>query len=108
MAIEVKIYRLLSGEELIGYLKKEMEDHIILGKPHVMVIQQHPESGKSILMFAPWMVSTMSEGDAKVYRSAISAEPVKSPEPIVNGFIQQTSSIQQPTTQEKSLILGAR
>lgn len=106
--MEVVILKIFSGEELIGYLNKEMTDHIILGKPHVMVIQPRQEDGKPVLMFAPWMISTMSEGEAKIYRSAIAAEPVKVPEPIAKGFMQQTSSIQQPTAQEKSLILGAR
>jgi hypothetical protein len=105
--MDVKIYRLLSGEEVIGYVEKEMTGYVILGKPHVMVLQQNQE-GKPVLMFAPLMICTMSEGSAKLYFSAISAEPVKVPEPIEKGFRNQTSLIQQVTPQDKSLILGAK
>lgn len=104
--MDVKVYRLLSGEEIIGYIKREMEDHVVLAKPHAMVLQQHPETGKPVLMFAPIMISTMSEGEAKIYRTAIAIEPVKVPDQIEKGFMNQTSLIQQPTAEEKSSILS--
>lgn len=104
---DVKIYRLLSGEEVIGYVEKEMDGYVILGKPHAMVLQAN-EQGKPVLMFAPIMISTMTEGNAKLYFSAVAFEPVKVPDPIEKGFRNQTSLIQQPTPQDKSLILGSR
>lgn len=106
---EIKIYKLLSGEELIGYYdgKGTTEDYVTLDKVHVLAPQQTPD-GKIVLMFAPWLISAMGEGKVKIYWTSISGEPHKVPDQLATGFRNQTSMIQQPTAQEKSAILVGR
>ena len=107
MSRTVKAYKLNTGEELIGYFESATQDYIVLDKPHVIVPQQR-EDGKFMIVFAPWLLTVMGEGKAKLYWHAIQGEPVDLPKPFEDGFVKQTSPIVQATPQEKSLILTGR
>ena len=106
---EIRIYKLLSGEEIIGYFKSATDRYVLLSKAHVIVPQQN-EQGKIVILFAPWLIASIGgyDGDTELYWNAISGRQVKIPEQMERAFMEQTSGIKQPTAQEKSLILSGR
>jgi len=47
----VKIVRLVSGEDIIGYVEED-NDTVLLGSPMTVLFKRIPSSGKSIMMMS--------------------------------------------------------
>lgn len=58
----VKIVRLVSGEDIIGYVEEE-NDSVLLGSPMTVFFKRLPSSGKSIMMMSYWLPHEIVEED---------------------------------------------
>ena len=58
----VKIVRLVSGEDIIGYVEED-NDTVLLGSPMTVLFKRIPSSGKSIMMMSYWLPHEIVEED---------------------------------------------
>lgn len=58
---DVKIVRLVSGEDVIAYFEED-EDYVLLGSP-MCVFFKRLQSGKSMMMMSPWIPMEIVEDD---------------------------------------------
>ena len=91
MAIEVKVLKMISGEEVIARIKSE-NNLMILNKP--MLLTQMPDpagSGRMGLGFVPWILSAVEE-DVVVSVDHIITQLSVKPE-IEKMYLSQTSGL---------------
>jgi len=94
---EVLAVKTRSAEEVIGTIVKEEEDHYILSKPRVLVMQQ-AQDGSVALGMLPFMASAnnpefTTESDVQLQKSDIMATVVSIPQPLIDAYLQQVSGI---------------
>lgn len=95
--MEVKVVKLVSGEEVIGKLEEQGDDFIVLGNARSLMMQQGPD-GQVGLGMVPFMPSadnpkTDSESDVKIYSQFIMAEPTAVPSALEEAYLRSTSKI---------------
>ena len=91
MAIEVKVLKMISGEEILARTKSE-NNLMILNKP--MLLTQMPDpagSGRMGLGFVPWILSAVEE-DVVVSVDHIIAQLPAKPE-VEKMYLSQTSGL---------------
>ena len=97
----VKVIKLLSGEEIITRIISKDEDkhihladdgHTILDRPRVIVAQPQQDGSLGIGLI-PY-VAVDPEGTFKIKNSAIVGEAEKVREDLEKGYLQQTSGLQ--------------
>lgn len=95
MSREIKLYKLVTGEEIIGGLQSyewEKSDSVTLSKVRVMLMQPMGQGQMSIAMI-PWMVGA-PDSDIVIYKRNIAGEPHGSlPTQLVNGYLSNTSGL---------------
>ncbi len=94
---DVIAVKTISAEEIIAQVVEDNEDHYILGKARVLVMQQAAD-GSVALGMLPFMASAnnpeyTTESDVKLHKKDIISEVVEVPEPMVKGYLQQVSGI---------------
>ena len=95
--MEVRVLKLVSGEEVIGKVEKNEDDFIVLGNARSLMMQQTGD-GQVGLGMVPFMPSadnpaTDSESDVKIYKQFIMAEPIAVPSPLEDAYLRSTSKI---------------
>ncbi len=86
----VKIFKLVTGEEVIANEESSGCDHIALGKPrvlHLVSTEQGQQAG-----LAPWII-TAPDASIKIRPDAVIGE-LSCPADVEKAYMQQTSSIQ--------------
>ena len=91
MAIEVKVLKMISGEEVIARIKSE-NNLMILNKPMLLTQVSDPAgSGRMGLGFVPWILSAVEE-DVVVSVDHIITQLSVKPE-IEKMYLSQTSGL---------------
>lgn len=90
MSKEIKAFKLISGEEVLGKVIGEGSDHVVLEDALALHAQPGPQGMQIGLI--PFMMSNTTAREIQFERSAIvcSTEPSKE---LQDGYLQQTSSI---------------
>lgn len=92
MSQEIRLYKLTTGEEIIGRLVSEDEDTVVLGKLRILAVHQ-AAPGQMGVALIPWMVG-IPENDVKIYKKEIVGESNESlPKQLEDNYIQNTSSL---------------
>lgn len=101
---EIKILKLITGEDIICKLVDENENYIKVIRP--MGISPSP-TGTGLAIF-PWSVASLRPKDDEIFdiskNSVIMMHDAL--EEIATSYKNQTSKLYTPTVEEKSLILG--
>ena len=95
--MEVKVVKLVSGEEVIGKLEDTGDDYIVIANARSLMMQQGPD-GQVGLGMVPFMPSadnpaTDSESNVKIYSQFIMAEPTTVPSALEDAYLRSTSKI---------------
>jgi hypothetical protein len=96
--MNILVFKLTSGEEVIGSLVEDLDDDVIIGKARVLVMQQTHDGGIGLGMI-PFMPSandpsTGMEKDVKIKKCFVMAEPVEVPKSLEDAYLKTTSNIQ--------------
>lgn len=89
--IDVRVIKLISGEEVIGRFVSEDDTQLVLERTLSMILQ-HDQHGNMGMITAPFL---MSAGDRaiKVNKATIVGTPVVIDEGLVKDYLQKTSPI---------------
>jgi len=95
---EVLAVKTITNEEVIATIVEDNEDHYILEKPRVLVMQQASNMDVSLGLL-PFMASSTSpdggtEYNVKLNKKDIMAEPVIVPEALVKAYLKSVSIIE--------------
>lgn len=94
---EVIAVKTVSNEEVVAKLSSEQDDHFVLEKARVLVMQQMQDGSVSLGML-PFMASAnnpefTTESDVKLYKKDIMGEVLSVPEALEKAYLQQVSGI---------------
>ena len=93
MATEVRIVRLITGEELIGTVLADTESGVILQYPLALAMQQDQQTGQARLIFAPFMPYSNAGEEITIPRASLLLEPIAPSPQIANDYGQVTAQI---------------
>ncbi len=91
MAQQIVVFKLISGEEVIGRMGEKKDDRIFLEKPRAVAVTQGQQPGQMGIALVPFLASN-PDGDIAILETHIMATAVPTPE-LENGYIQQTTGI---------------
>jgi di/tripeptidase len=91
MSQDILSFKLISGEEVIGYVVSDVSDVLTLCKVRfIQMVQTAPQTiGLNI---SPYMVSNI-DGDIGFYRTAITTVPVTPSADVEKPYVEQTTTI---------------
>ena len=89
---DVKLVKLVSGEEVMFKIKDETPSFYVAAKPIAMhvVPQGNEQYGLQLFPFSP----SNPEGDQTIFKSLIVAESVEVPDGLIKAYIQRTTGIE--------------
>lgn len=100
--LEYAVIKLISGEEVIGKVEEDNETTIVIRNPRTLVVQQTPQGPSAGL--APVMQLADPDAPMPIMKSAIvTIMPIMAE--VKDDYVRATSSVIQPATAEKSLII---
>lgn len=89
---QIKLYKLATGEEIVGRFVEEEDEFVVLSKIRVMIMQPVGNVQVQIGM-VPWTVGS-PDGNIKVYRTTIVGEPISTlPKQLEDGYLANTSGL---------------
>ena len=91
MGDEIKVFKIATGEEVIARVTSEGLDHYVLSKPRVVAIAPGPGGQMSVTLIP--LFASNQDGDAKLLKNGVVAEPDSINKELENGYIQQTTGI---------------
>lgn len=100
---EIKLFKLVTSEEIVTTVIKEENDYFVLEKPRLCAMQQEQDKEGNIvgnyLVLMPWMMYATdpvakTERDVKLYKHTIAGEAVEVPALMEKEYQSQISSIQ--------------
>ena len=92
MADKIVIFKLISGEEVIGRMGDTTEDNrIVLSRPRAVAVTQGSAPGQMGIALVPFLASN-PDGDIAVAQDHIMATAAPTKE-LEDGYIQQTTGI---------------
>lgn len=100
---EIRLYKLFSGEEVVGEFVEETEDYLVLRRPRVM-IPTPVGPGQMSIQMAPYVI-TAADTNVRIYLRAIAGEVLNVPKDLEDGYIHQTTGVQiAPAGDRKSVV----
>ena len=91
MSIEVKSFKLITGEEVITRFKKTDDGDYIFEKPRMVMLQPR-QDGSFGMMLIPYMTSN-PDGSFPIKTSSVVIGPSIVEKELENGYMQQTTKI---------------
>lgn len=93
---DVVVYKLVTGEEIVGTLTEACKNgEVVIGRPRLLAMTPISQ-GQVGLSLLPWLASAPDE-DIVLERSAIIGKPVRVPKQLEDAYLQSTSGIQLAT-----------
>lgn len=94
---DVIVYKLNTGEEIIGTLTEDDRENseVIIGRPRQLAMTPVSQ-GQVGLSLLPWLASAPDE-DVVLRRDAIVGRPIRVPKQLEDAYLQSTSGIQLAT-----------
>lgn len=90
--IEIRLYKLANGEEIVGRFVSEDDESVVLTNIRAMAMQPVGPGQMQVAMI-PWTVGT-PDGTLKIYRKNIMGEPVDTlPKQLEDGYLQNTTGV---------------
>lgn len=89
--MDVRSFKLNTGEELIAELIKETGTGYIISRPLVVHVMRAPD-GQGALAFAQWSM-VQDEEHIELYDHGLLAKPAKLLDAVAKSYIEQISSI---------------
>tara|TARA_Y100000310_G_C20021091_1_gene507405 strand:+ start:129 stop:410 length:282 start_codon:yes stop_codon:yes gene_type:complete len=90
MAHDVKVVKLITGEEIVAKIKQD-HDSLILERPMMLTQMQDPASGKVGMAFVPWLISATDEDIVISISHVITELSVKTE--VEKMYLSQTSGL---------------
>lgn len=92
MGEEIKVFKIVTGEEIISRVTDEDESAYQLDRPRVVAIAPNPQTGQMSVTLIP-LFAVDQDGTATIYKSAVVGEPHAINEELEKGYLQQTTNI---------------
>jgi len=83
MSNDIKVFKMINGEEIIGQVFIAFGDHFEIKEPAQIVLQRDPKSGGVGVAIAPYM--PYADGNVDIYKSAIGSSCIPSKD-LVNEY----------------------
>ena len=91
--LQVALFKLITGEEVIGKIVKDEETSIVLDDIRSLIVQQSGQ-GQVGVALVPWFTG-MHEGEIKIEKVHIVGTPIsRIPKQLEDVYLEQTSKIQ--------------
>lgn len=103
--MNVKLIKLINGQELVAEILSEQNASITVKRPFV-VHMMRDQQGNPSLGFGEWSLLMESDKPATVHKHAMVADPLDVLPEIVHSYEQQVSSIILPTPPAGNILLG--
>ena len=102
MEDSLKLFKLLTSEEIVANVVRETDDYFVLDKPRLCAMQQgNDDKGNpgNYLVLLPWIMyatdpTTKTEKDIKLYKRSIAGESMGVPGIMEKEYLSVTTSIQ--------------
>lgn len=94
--MDVKIFKLLNGEELIAELDREEGGVLFLRKPLGLGMQVDHERQKQTLVFVPYMPYSSATEEVVIPASSLLMEPLTPVDSLANDYAEATGGIIAP------------
>lgn len=102
MEQEIKLFKLLTSEEIVTRVVEENDEYFILEKPRLCAMQQGKDAEGNVgnyLVLLPWIMyatdpNTKTEKDIKLYKRVIAGESVEVPIVMEKEYLSTISPIQ--------------
>lgn len=95
--MEIKIVKLLNGEELIGRITQDSEGMITISKPLGLGMQVDHARQQQKLVFVPYMPYSSAMEELILPVTSLLIEPVTPLDSIINDYCEATGTIFAPT-----------
>jgi hypothetical protein len=103
--MEIKSFKMISGEEIIGKVNAVINDVWVLESVR-LIITQAAGPNKLGVGFMPYIVSNM-EGKNNIYRHAVACEPQSIAKDLEMMYLENVSGLQLPPSgSAKSIIMS--
>lgn len=88
----IAIFKLISGDELVGRLIDEDDTHFMIEKPLAVAIMrdERGQPGKALM---PWLLLEANSQILAVYKDKLLISPVGAAKEVSDAWLQQTSGI---------------
>ena len=98
----IKLFKLVTSEEIVTRIADETDDYYLLEKPRLCTISQRQDKQGNVgnfLVLLPWMMYATDpenkiEKDVKLYKSVIAGEADGTPNAIEKEYLSVISTIQ--------------
>lgn len=95
---EVVVFKLVSGEEVVGKVTDITADAVTITKPILLVAQMMP-NGQAALNFAPFMVGAEEAGNYRFNLDRLVCGPMTPRQDISSNYLKATTGLDIPGTQ---------
>ena len=93
--MNIKVFKLISAEEVVGEVTKNEDDYLMVRKPRVLAMVP-AGNGQVGAQLMPYVISAPDD-EIKLYKAGIVGEVQHTPIGLEKGYIENTSSIQLAT-----------
>jgi hypothetical protein len=87
----IRVFKIMTGEEIISRVTEETDTTFTLNKPRVVAIAPGPNGQVSVTLIP--LFASNQDGDAGLEKAAIVAEVSEINDELEKGYIQQTTGI---------------
>lgn len=91
MEEDIKVFKLVTGEELMSRVTDEDDDSFTLSKPRVVAIGPGPNNQVSVTLIP--LFASSQNGIIRLNKSSIVATPVEFSPELEKAYIEQTTGI---------------
>ena len=91
MSEEVKAFKVVSGEEVLGRIVEDKTDSYIVKSPRAIMIQPGPNGQVGITLIP--LFASSQDGEIEIKKSHIIGEASKVSADLEKGYLEQTSGI---------------
>lgn len=88
-SVDVRIFRLITGEECICRVLEEKDSYYMIERPYVMGIDPTTKAA----MPMPFMIMNQAGDPTKLFKNGVMAEFTKMDDVTYNQYVEQTSNI---------------
>lgn len=102
--MNVKVFKLINGEEIIANVMSIGTDRITVQNPCVLQMVQHPETKQPIQAFADWPALARHEQDVQIPITALTAFPLDAHEELERNYVSNITGLELPPVTPKILL----
>lgn len=90
---DLRLYKITSGEEIIGRFEEEKDDVVILSTVRLMTLQRDENTNQTMVAMVPWMLGAPDSKLAINKRSIVGEVSGTLSKNLEDGYLHQTTGI---------------